>query len=70
MNVKSIRRVRNLVGLKQFELAGMAHVGQAKLSCAERGHAVLSDQEMTAIRRVIASVARAKYQQIRRLAAI
>jgi len=66
-NAKSIRDMREMVGIKQIELARKAGIDRSRLSTAENGHIQLRLDEMAAIRKALASIAQQKAKQLEKL---
>lgn len=65
---KSIREMREMVGLKQIELAKRSGIDRSRLSIAENGHIQLREEELSAIQRVITSAAQQRAKQLGKLA--
>ena len=56
MHWRNLRKVRDLCGLTQRELARMARIDRPTLSLAETGQLCLSDTQMKSVERVLRRV--------------
>ena len=66
-NVKTLRRLRRMVGLGQFELAVASRVERSKLSLFENGHAVPTVAEKAAIKKALEAAMQKNSSQFSRL---
>jgi transcriptional regulator with XRE-family HTH domain len=60
--------MREMVGMKQIELAKKSRVDRSRLSTAENGHVELSDREQAAIQKAITAAAQNRAREIGKLA--